>query len=111
MAERNDGLPAASSLRAIIMRLPIFGSVAQDGISPQRIVESFHLAECVLAGGGIHHQQGLVGRTRDVALRGAGHLFQLSHQAGLGVQTARRVDDQHVDAEHVLALQQRPGLG
>src|ERR1039458_6877095 len=53
-----------------------------------RLREQTRLLQTVLAGGGVHHQQGLVGGVGAEALRGAAHLRQLLHQAGLGMQAA-----------------------
>jgi hypothetical protein len=52
--------------------------------------------QSVLAGRGVHHQQNLMGRSGDNALRGALHLFQFGHQAGLGVEPACSIDDHTV---------------
>ena len=44
IASRNDSFFAASSLRALIRLLPIFGSFAQNGIEPQRASANLALA-------------------------------------------------------------------
>src|SRR5215471_2059774 len=51
------------------------------------------LLQSILAGGGVHHQQGLMGRPDNNPLRGAPHLLQFRHQIGFGVQTAGGVDN------------------
>jgi methionine synthase I (cobalamin-dependent) len=59
--------------------------------------ELARLLEAVLAGGGVHHQQHLVGRAGNQLGGGAAHLVQLVHQAGFGVQAAGGVHNQLVD--------------
>src|SRR5882672_10202453 len=46
------------------------------------------LLQAILTGGGVHYQQDFMRRSRNDAIGGALHLFQFSHQAGLGMQAA-----------------------
>ena len=54
--------------------------------------------EAVLAGGGVHDEEGLVGCAGDELLGGAAHLVELLHEVGLGVEAAGGVDDEDVGA-------------
>ncbi len=54
--------------------------------------------QAVLAGGGVHDEQRLVGRAGDQLLGGAAHLVELLHQVGLGVEAAGGVDDEDLGA-------------
>ena len=81
---------------------PALGRAVQlgqdDAGALDRLLEHLRLGDGVLAAGGIEHQQHLVRRTLDPAADHAANLFQLAHQVGLRVQSAGRVDDQHVEA-------------
>src|SRR6195256_2815824 len=51
------------------------------------------LLQAILTGGGVHYQQDFMRRSRNDAIGGALHLFQFSHQAGLGMQAAGGVNN------------------
>jgi len=55
------------------------------------------LLQSILAGGGVHHQQDLVGRAGNQFCSGAAHLVQLVHEAGFGVEATGGIHNQLVD--------------
>jgi hypothetical protein len=60
--------------------------------------EEAGLLEAVLAGGGVHDEEGLVRRAGDEFFGGAAHLVELFHEVGLGVETACGIGDEDAGA-------------
>src|SRR5208282_1233854 len=56
------------------------------------VAEDFRLAERVLTGGRVEHQDSLVRRARELASDYARDLLELLHQVNLGLQAAGRID-------------------
>ena len=78
-----DGKGAAAAGVAVHLR-------HDDAVEVDRLGEGLHDVHDVLAGHGIHHHEDLVG------VRGVLDGLGLLHHVGVHVQTARRVDDDHV---------------
>jgi len=74
----------------------------RDAGDIDRFVKAAGLVQGVLPGRGIKYQQSLMGECRVQLLENAGNLLQFLHQIVLGMQTPRRVSDQHIGT---------PGLG
>src|SRR5579883_1855281 len=69
-----------------------------------RIVEKARLRDRVLSRGAVENEQCLRGGAAGLALDHAAHLLQLFHQVGLGLEPARRVDDDDVGASRFARL-------
>src|SRR5215203_4570458 len=79
------------------LRRPVeFGQY--DPGQPGNFLEHLSLPEPVLPRGRIDGHEHLVRRTGKLTLHDPLHLVQLGHEVHLGVQPARRVDEQHVRA-------------
>ncbi len=69
------------------------------------LLECLHLIDGILSGRGVEHEQHCVRRVLVVLLQDAHDLGQLGHEVALVLQTPGRVDEQHVDAFRLRALQ------
>ena len=69
-----------------------------DAADVDGLLELLRLAQAVLAGGGVEHEQRLVRGAGQLLLDDPAHLLELAHQVDLGVQAAGGVDEDDVGA-------------